>query len=78
MEICVKVKNAWAKAIKEVEVAEGQAAAKPMSEAVKERIASLTGLDYKTVEAAMKKIRRACLRVEATEGRDAIEALITL
>lgn len=78
IEICVKVKNAWTKAIEDVEVAKGHAAAKPMSEAVKEQIANMTGLDQKTVEAAMKKIKRACLRVEATEGREAVEAWITL
>ena len=70
----LSIKNAWLGAIKFVEQKEGKAAAQPMSLSVKIKIASDLGLDVKTVEAGMKRLKRACSTAEANASKDEIES----
>jgi hypothetical protein len=55
----VDVMKAWSEAIRTVEGRGPASSATPHSSAVREEVASMTGLDVKTVEAIMKRITRA-------------------
>lgn len=68
------VKNVWLKAIKAIETEKGLARAKPMSGAVKEKVAAMLSLDVKTVEAAMKRLKRACQQAAKQDDQTAISS----
>ena len=72
-ETVIKVKNAWLSAIRSVEREEGKAAAQPMSNSVKTRIAKEIGCGTNVVEAAMKRLRRACQHAENGAEKEAIQ-----
>jgi hypothetical protein len=61
------VKRVWEDALKEVDAAQGGAAAKPMSAAVKSNISAKLEVPISTVEAAMKRYKRAIRRVREAE-----------
>jgi len=69
-DIVLAVKGEWLAAIKQVEAKLGGARAKPLSLAVRQEVAERLGLDVATVEAAMKRLRRACRKAleEDAEG----------
>jgi hypothetical protein len=64
--ITMDVKRVWEDALRAVDAELGGANARPMSAAVKQVIASRLGVPVTTVEAAMKRYKRAVKRVLAT------------
>lgn len=67
--ITMDVARAWEDALRLVDAELGGARAKPMSAAVKQMLADRLGLPVSTVEAAMKRYKRAIQRVRANELR---------
>jgi len=66
-QVTMAVKQVWEEAMRAVDAELGGAKAKPMSAAVKQKIAERLQLPLTTVEAAMKRYQRAVRRVRSAE-----------
>ena len=66
-KVTMAVKRVWGEALQSVDQELGGAKAMPMSSAVKEKISERLGLPVSTVEAAMKRYKRAITRLRMRE-----------